>query len=278
MSHALLICSLLLTSAPAKPDTVHVAFADRDDDALLAMVKAKPSLITDVDDYECTALHYAARYGRVETARWLIDHEADVNTVAYNKFTPMHVVTSGAVADLLIKAGAKLSVQDAWGKTPLQSAAYEGRKEVCEVILASGYAIDLSSALWLGKRDLAKQMIRQMPELVTQVPKDHDLWGNTSPLGIAAGQGDNEIVSLLLAAGAPVNAATERPLRGAMTALTNAVRAGHYDTAVILCKAGADCNVTAGRYRTLLDFAQKHSDKKMIELLIKYGARGTEAE
>jgi ankyrin repeat protein len=61
---------------------------------------------------------------------------------------------------------------------------------------------------------------------------------------------------------------------GPLTALSNAVLAKQYDIAEILCKAGADCNVSAGKfYPRLLDYALQHSDRKMVELLKKHGAK-----
>ena len=258
----------------ATAESIHELFAKGPDKVTLQFVKTNLCPVDQKDNSECTTLHYAARYGRIMTAQWLIAHKADVNTVSYNQFTPMHMVGDGALAELLIKAGADLEKKDAWGKTPLQTAAQEGRTNVCEVILASGFPIDLSSALTLGKRDLAKKMIKDNPVIVKRVEKDLDLWRNTSPLGVAAGQGDREMVELLLKAGAPVNAVTERPNVGRMTALSNAVWAGHYEIAEILCKAGADCNVTGGKfYPRLLDYALKHSDKKMVDLLVKHGAK-----
>jgi hypothetical protein len=153
-------------------------------------------------------------------------------------------------------------------------AAQEGRTNVCEVILASGFPIDLSTALRLGKRDLVKKMIKEKPSMAKEVEEDSDLWGNTSPLGVAASQGEKEIVVLLLKAGAPVDAVTRRPNAGPTTALCNAVWAGHYEIAEILCNAGADCNMSGGKfYPRLLDYASKHSDKKMINLLVKHGAK-----
>ena len=125
----------------------------------------------------CTALHYAARFGRIETARWLIDHKADVNTLAYKRSTPMHLVSDGAVARLLIKSGADLKANDSWRKTPLQNAAEQGNKSVCDAILESGYPIDLASARWLGKRDAARKMIEQNPAIVKPTGEDSDLWG-----------------------------------------------------------------------------------------------------
>src|SRR5262249_24177167 len=253
-------------SKPAKPKnkgtdpailgSLHQAFANGPDETVVKLVKDNPTLIHDMDESDCTALNYSARYGRVETAKWLIAQKADVNTVSYNRFTPMHVVTDAVVARLLIKAGADLKAKDAWGKTPLQNAAQMERKDVCEAILEAGFPIDLTTALWLGKRDLVKKLINENPAIVKKAEGGSDLWGNTTPLGVAAGTGDKEIVELLLKAGAPVTAVTHRPGAGDLTALSNAVLAKQYEIAEILCKAGADCNVSAGKfYPRLLDFA-----------------------
>jgi ankyrin repeat protein len=191
----------------------------------------------------------------------------------------MHVVTDAAVARLLIKAGANLKAKDAWGKTPLQNAAQMERKDVSEAILEAGFPIDMTTALWLGKRDLVKKMIKDNPAIAKQADGGSDLWGNTTPLGVAAGQGDKEIVELLLKAGARVNAATHRPAAGDLTALSNAVLAKQFEVAEILCKAGAECNVSAGKfYPRLLDYATKHSEPKMVELLKKYGGKSSEKD
>jgi ankyrin repeat protein len=268
---AFVLAASVMSSAA---ESVHQFFAKGPDEVTLEFVKTNAGPVDQKDDSQCTTLHYAARYGRVETAKWLVAHKADVNAVSYNQFTPMHMVSDAALAQFLIQSGADLKKKDAWSKTPLQKAAQEGWTNVCDVIVASGFPIDLSSALRLGKRDLAKKMINDNPKSVKVVEEDSDLWGNTSPLGVAASQGDKEIVELLLKAGAPVNAVTARPNGGPTTALCNAVWAGHYEIAEALCKAGADCNMTGGKfYRRLLDYALKYSDKKMIDLLVKHGAK-----
>ena len=260
---------------PVEKGNIIWFFATAPDGKIMELITNNPALIEERDDSQCTVLHYAARFGRVEATKWLLEHKADVNTVAYNKFTPMHVVTNGAVATLLIRGGADLNRIDAWGKKPLQSAAEMGYSDVCEAILASGFPIDLGTAIRLGKREIARKMLADHPEIAKHVEPDSDLWANTSPLGIAALKGDKELVELLLKAGAPVNAITDRPEAGDMTPLCNAVWSNHYEIAKLLCEAGADCNVTGGRqFPTLLGFAMKHSDRAMIDLLIKYGARG----
>jgi ankyrin repeat protein len=240
----------------------------------LKLLQATPTLVGDRDEKNCTPLHYAAQYDRTNIVKWLLKHKAQVNALAYDDFTPLELTKDEVIAKLLIQAGADLKLKDTWGRTPLQHAAELQDTNVVRVILDSGYPLDLTSALMLGRKEEAKKIIKRKPDEVKIVDRDMDLWGNTSPLGIAAANGDTEIVKLLLEAGAPVNAETDCPGHAAMTPLCNAVWGGHYEAAELLCNAGADCNVTGGKFDpTLLDFAMKHSDQKMIDLLVKHGGR-----
>jgi ankyrin repeat protein len=280
MKPILIATILAITVFSASAESIHQLFAKGPDEVALKFVKTRAGPVDRKDDMECTTLHYAARYGRVETAKWLVAHKADVNTASYNQFTPMHMVSDAKLAQFLIQSGADLMKKDTWGKTPLQKAAQENRTNICDVIIASGFPIDLSSALRLGKRDLAKKMITDNPKSVKVVEEDSDLGGNTLPLGVAAAQGDKEMVELLLKAGAPVNAVTVMPnAGGGASALCNAVWARRYDVAEFLCKVGADCNMVGGKfYPRLLDYALKHSDQKMIDLLVKHGAKPSDKD
>ncbi len=277
-SLALLLMALL---AVAEANQVHKELTYGSAERALMLLKKQPSLVGSRDSDRCTPLHLAAGNGQVAVVRWLLAHKAEVNAKAYNGFTPLHLTESAAVARLLLKNGAASGIRDSWGKTPLQHAAQMGHTGVANAILEAGYPIDLASALMMGKRDVAKTIIRERPASVRSAPESSnpwgsmDLWGDTAPLGIAAAQGDTEMVKLLLEAGAPVNSGTYMPnAGGTATPLYNAVRAGHLEVVDILCKAGADCNVTGGKfYRSLLDYASKHSDKRIVELLVKYGAR-----
>jgi ankyrin repeat protein len=285
-----LICAFLFSGFLHDLSAAEIHDALRDGNIAKAMnlLTNNPSLVSLKEkDGDCTPLHWAAQLGQTNVVRWLLEHKADPNAIAYNNFTPLHLAKNGTVVKLLLKYGADPKKIDSWGKTPLQKAAEsvslrtkaQGKDmddtEVANAILESGYPIDLASALWLGKRDEAKRIIRQNPSAVKPNEGGADLWENTSPLGIAAAQGDKEIVELLLKAGAPVNNVTERPEVGNLTPLCNAIWAGNTEIVELLCKAGADCNVTIfGRdYKTLFEYAKKHSDKKIIELLVKYGAK-----
>jgi ankyrin repeat protein len=274
---------LLLSAFPTVADAKQVprSVGEESAEQTLALLKRQPSLVRSRDNSQCTPLHRAASRGQVAVVRWLLAHNAEVNAKAYNGFTPLHLTKRGDVARLLLKHGADPSIRDSWGKTPLQNAAQMGHTHVANAIIEAGHPIDLASALMLGKRDLAKKIIREQPDTLkgdrkaSPFGEGADLWGNTTPLGIAAGQGDKEMVLLLLEAGAPVDGGTFMPNAGGVaTPLYNAVRAGHVEVVEILCKAGANCNVIGGKfYRSLLDFAQKHSDKKIVDLLVKHGAK-----
>lgn len=252
---------------------VHEELIKGQTEKALELLKADTTLVQSRDKSDCTPLHYAAQQGLTEAVKWLIKHKADVNAVDHGERTPLDMTTDGATAKLLIKGGADLKSSNATGRTALQRAALLKKKAVYEAILDSGYPIDLSSALMLGKRDEAKKIIKHRPQAALDPGPGWDHWGSASPLGLAAGQGDVEMVDLLLKAGAPVNGGTLGP-DGKMTPLCNAVWGGYFEIAGMLCAAGADCNVTGGHHIPhLLDFAVKHSDQKMVDLLVRFGAK-----
>lgn len=239
----------------------------------LKMCKADPSWISNAEpEYQCTPLHHAVRFGYKDVVVWLIQNGADVNAAAYNGFTPLHMVERKDIAEILIKAGARLDQKDTWGKTPLQHAAEERKPEVVDAILNSNHKLDLYTAILLKRRDVAIKMLVQDPNVIVGGDGGSDLGGNATPLGLAAGQGDMELVKLLLEAGAPINDQTDCVrFGGYATPLCNAVWAGKVDVVEFLLKNGATTDVVGGKfYRSITEFAEKNSDKKIKELLTKY--------
>ena len=124
-----------------------------------------------------TPLHIVAQFGPVEMVELLIRMKADVNATAYNGFTPLHLTEAKDIAALLIRAGADLYKRDNWDKTPLQAAAQRGKAPVVEAILESGYPCDLTSAVMLGKRELAIQLARENPPRSSGGSPRLNLWG-----------------------------------------------------------------------------------------------------
>ena len=76
-----------------------------------------------------TPLHRASERGRVNVARLLIEHGADVSAKDKEQPTPLHwalKLSHADLAKLLIEHVADISAKDEYGHTPLQWASFGG--------------------------------------------------------------------------------------------------------------------------------------------------------
>lgn len=270
------LLAVVALAVPAAAGEIHELLgpgSTRDISRAQELLRSDPKLVSARDArLQETPLHVAAQSGPVEMVDLLIRMKADVNATAYNGFTPLHVTEAKDIAALLIKAGADLDKPDNWGKTPLQAAAQHGLTPVVEAILESGYPCDLTSAVMLGKRELAIRLARDNPAALTPRHARANLWGGDTPLAVAAGQGDLELVKVFLDAGADVNDGTVMPNAGLgkATALTNAVWGGHKEVVELLLRRGASTEAAGGKfYRTILDYARANSRPEIVSLLEK---------
>ena len=270
------LLAVVALAVPAAAGEIHELLgpgSTRDISRAQELLRSDPKLVSARDArLQETPLHVVAQSGPVEMVDLLIRMKADVNATAYNGFTPLHVTEAKDIAALLIKAGADLDKPDNWGKTPLQAAAQRGLTPVVEAILESGYPCDLTSAVMLGKRELAIRLARDNPAALTPRHARANLWGGDTPLAVAAGQGDLELVKVFLDAGADVNDGTVMPNAGfgKATALTNAVWGGHKEVVELLLRRGASTEVVGGKfYRTILDYARANSRPEIVSLLEK---------
>jgi cytohesin len=130
---------------------------------------------------------------------------------------------------------------DVVGWTPLAWVAYEGHKEIVELLIENG----------------------------ADVNANDDIGG--TPLYRAARKGHKEIAELLIAAGTDVNAKNSV----GQTPLQFAAGYGHKEIVELLIDNGADLDVKDDDGRTPLDQAKRHPE--IADLLRKHGGK-TRAE
>ena len=120
-----------------------------------------------------TPLHAAAFAGNTEVAALLLEHGAEVNARADNKFknSPLQVGLLTAQLEmtrLLIAKGADVNQKQALGFTPLQEPSLAGNERLIEVLLAAGADLNaraddgrtaLDEAI-RGKHDGAVKLLR----------------------------------------------------------------------------------------------------------------------
>jgi ankyrin repeat protein len=77
--------------------------------------------------YERTLLHWASRGGLVDTARWLLNHDADANAQVNDRgWTPLHVAAWNKhleIVQMLLERHADIHARNARGEVALHLAA-----------------------------------------------------------------------------------------------------------------------------------------------------------
>ncbi|XP_017786687.1 PREDICTED: ankyrin repeat domain-containing protein 27-like [Nicrophorus vespilloides] len=92
-----------------------------------------------------TALHVAARFGRKEILRILLDSRADVNMVTHkSRYTPLHLAChqqrSSIVLELIQCGSCKIDATDSRGNTPLHSACSKNDPKIVNLLITQGGA------------------------------------------------------------------------------------------------------------------------------------------
>jgi len=217
-----------------------------------------------------TSLHYAVWFHRNEIAKLLIDRGADVQVIGSFGFTPLHwaaMVSNKEMAELLLAKGADVDARAENEKsnfTPLDFAIDKFSPAIGRLLVERGAAVSsIHAAAFVG--DLAK--VKSFLE--NGVGVGEKFYGVTA-LHTASAGGNKEVVELLLAKGADINALR----RGqGHTPLHWAVKAGHKDIVELLINKGADVNKQMPLFYTSpLHIAAGAGFKDIAELLIDRGA------
>jgi ankyrin repeat protein len=170
------------------------------------------------------------------------------------------------VVKQMLKEDASLArAKDGNGISAILKATYFGRKEVADLLLASGIELNIFEASATGQADRVKKLVTGDPSLTNSFHTD-----GFFPLGLATFFGHADTVDVLLAAGADVNLVSRESMK--VSALQSAVASGRIDIARKLIGKGANVNPRSeGGFVPLHEAAAK-GDLEFAKLLLDNGA------
>ncbi len=236
----------------------------------------------------------AIRASSSQAAIRLVEDGADVNAADSLGTTPLMWASrygDAVVVERLLRAGADAAAENVFGVSPMSEAALIGSEPVIRELLAAG--VDPNSpnpegetALMLvvrtGQVDAAEVLIDAGADVNA---KEH--WAGQTALMWAGAQLQPEMVKLLLANGAQVDARSTvrewtrkvssepRPkelAQGGLTPLMFAARTGCIECAELLLGAGADINLTDPYGVTPLVVATLNLQNDFAAYLVEKGA------
>lgn len=166
------------------------------------MMKADPKLILSRDSYSRTPLHIAARSGDVDVVGWLVENGSDVNSLAYNDRTPLHLSTHPQIVELILQNNPDLNLKSL-EQTAFQSAvenlihANDNSKEkekwqqIVDLYVEHGAKHDVLTTIQLGDLNQLKRLLSDAPEFANE-------YESHNPLRVAAQFGRTDICKYLI--------------------------------------------------------------------------------
>jgi ankyrin repeat protein len=197
----------------------------------------------------------AIRYRLMEEIKKLIENGADINAKDNLGQTPLYAaIWSGDanMVELLLDKGANMKIKDIDGQTPFNVAVRYSQKDILKLFVARGAEVSsIQVAACIGDLGRVKAFLARGIDINTKDTR------NRTALHYAAKEGHKEVVELLLANGADVNA-------GNGTAAELAMNSGHTEIVELLMSKGADISP--------LHLAIHLKDEAQARSLIKAGA------
>ena len=131
----IIFCSCSYSFAIA--DEIHDASIRGDTVRIQSILRSDPRAVNAKTANGETPLHLAARHGRIEVVRLLIENKADVDMKDKSGETPLHEaakMNQKEVAGMLIQSGADINARDNNGMTALKLAITIHNREVVELL------------------------------------------------------------------------------------------------------------------------------------------------
>ncbi|XP_068650270.1 uncharacterized protein [Aristolochia californica] len=228
--------------------------------------------VTDVKDANKRgALHFAAREGKTEVCKYLLE-ELNLGDIVDVKDddgeTPLlHAVRQGhvATAKYLVEHGADPAAASHLGATPVHHAAGIGNIELLSFFVSKGGDVESQSdagtpMIWAaghGQQEAVKFLLDQHANPNTETDD------NITPLLSSVAAGSLPCLELLIQAGANANAGA-----GGATPLHIAADSGRIEITNCLLKAGADPNITDEDGLKPVQVAAIRGNRGVVEILL----------
>ncbi|KAI4601625.1 Ankyrin-2 [Pestalotiopsis sp. 9143b] len=244
--------------------------ADADLDLMKLFVDADAEV--DPDTKSISPLKSAARKGRLDLVKFLIEHGAQVNKNESTKSPALTDATHSGNLECvryLLKSGANIEGKDQYGETAIFKAT-EGRHDVANFLLDQGAAV---SGQGFKGRTLpmlyisSASTLRRILERGSEIDTKHD--NGWASIHFAAANGDSDAISVLSEFKAELNIETSAYPNNEATPLMLATFHGHCESVRVLLEAGASVDYAVfGSRRTALHWAKI---PEVIGILLEYG-------
>jgi ankyrin repeat protein len=169
------------------------------------------------------------------------------------------------VKSLLDADSSLASAKNDSGVSAVLMCTYTGRREIRDLLLSRGAALELHDAAAIGDLDRVKQFVDNDPSLAKSFSPD-----GFPVVALAAVFGNLHVARYLAGHGADVNASATNG--SGYNALTGAVTTGHIDTVQWLLEHGANPNYRYGPGYTPLLAAAANGHLEIVKLLLARGA------
>lgn len=133
-------------------DEIRLHIRNGDDGAAEKLIASTEVDIADGEN--CTPLVWASFHNRPALLQWLIDRGANIDHQDRNGYCALHYVAQAKlpnIADMLLNAGASTELRDAYGNTPLWTAAFNARGDLSVVTLLAEHGASFENINNAGK-------------------------------------------------------------------------------------------------------------------------------